>query len=73
MAGGVLKVVKADPDLRRLPVIVLKGSVSDDDVLRSYDLHANAYIRKAAKRSDLMDIADSIRSFWFSVVELPPG
>jgi two-component system, chemotaxis family, response regulator Rcp1 len=69
--GEVLKVVKADPDLRRIPVIVLTGSFAEDEVLHSSGLHANAYVRKPAKRADLIEVADSIRGFWFSEASQP--
>jgi chemotaxis family two-component system response regulator Rcp1 len=69
---AVLKVVKADPDLRRIPVIVITGSpAAEDEFLRSSDLHANAYVRKPAKRADVMNVADSIRGFWFSEATQP--
>jgi two-component system, chemotaxis family, response regulator Rcp1 len=68
----VLEEVKEDPDLRRIPVVVLTTSEAEEDVERSYDLHANAYIRKPVDFGAFLDVVRVIEDFWFSVVKLPP-
>jgi chemotaxis family two-component system response regulator Rcp1 len=68
----VLEEVKADPDLRRIPVVVLTTSEAEQDILRSYELHANAYVKKPVDFSSFIDVVRAIENFWFSVVLLPP-
>jgi two-component system, chemotaxis family, response regulator Rcp1 len=68
----VLAMVKADPDLRRIPVIVLTTSEAEEDIVRSYDLHANAYVRKPVDFHQFTDVVRLIEDFWFTVVKLPP-
>jgi two-component system response regulator len=72
--GGreVLEEIKADPDLKRIPVVILTTSDDDTDILMSYDLHANCYITKPVDLSRFVTIVKSIESFWFSIVKLPP-
>jgi CheY-like chemotaxis protein len=69
----VLAQVKGDPDLRRIPVVVLTTSRADEDVLRSYDLHANSYIAKPVDYRAFTDVIRTIESFWMTVVTLPRG
>lgn len=69
----VLSEIKADPDLRQLPVVVLTTSSSDRDVLRAYDAHVNAYVRKPVNFEQLVQIVQAIDKFWFGVVTLPPS
>jgi two-component system, chemotaxis family, response regulator Rcp1 len=68
----VLSEIKADPDLRRIPIVVLTTSKAESDVLRSYDLHANCYITKPVDVGDFFAVVRSIDSFWLAVVRLPP-
>jgi two-component system, chemotaxis family, response regulator Rcp1 len=68
----VLAQVKADPDLRRIPVVVLTTSEAEQDIVRSYDLHANAYVRKPVDFHQFTEVVRLIEDFWFSVVKLPP-
>jgi CheY-like chemotaxis protein len=68
----VLEELKGDPDLHRIPVIVLTTSSSEADVLRSYDLHANCYISKPIGYDDFMAAVRSMENFWLKVVTLPP-
>ena len=72
--GGreVLEQVKEDPDLRRIPVVVLTTSEAEDDVVRSYELHANAYVRKPVDFDQFTEVVRLIEDFWFTVVKLPP-
>lgn len=68
----VLAQVKADPALRRIPVVVLTTSEAEEDIVRSYDLHANAYVRKPVDFHQFTDVVRLIEDFWFTVVKLPP-
>ena len=69
----VLEEVKSDPELRRIPVIVLTTSSADGDVLRAYDAHANSYIRKPVDLEKFMRVVRSIEDYWTGFVALPPG
>jgi CheY-like chemotaxis protein len=68
----VLAEMKADPELRRIPVVVLSSSTAERDVVRSYDLHASAYVIKPVDLDGFGEIVRAIDSFWFSVVKFPP-
>lgn len=67
----VLAEVKTDPDLKRIPVVILTTSRAEEDVLRSYNLHANCYITKPIDLTQFMKVVKSIESFWLSIVVLP--
>jgi len=69
----VLAEIKADEDLRIIPVVVLTTSNADVDVLRSYKLHANCYITKPVDFESFVQAIASLEHFWFAVVTLPPG
>jgi CheY-like chemotaxis protein len=68
----VLYELKQDPELRNIPVVVLTTSKSEEDVVKSYCLHANCYISKPVDFSKFIDVVRSISDFWFGVVTLPP-
>jgi chemotaxis family two-component system response regulator Rcp1 len=68
----VLGEIKEDPDLRTIPVVVLTTSDAEVDVVRSYELHANAYVRKPVDFDAFIEVVRTIEDFWFSVVKLPP-
>jgi len=68
----VLAEVKADPDLMRIPVVILTVSKAEEDVLKSYNLHANCYISKPVNLAQFLKVVASIESFWLTIVELPP-
>ena len=68
---AVLAEVKADPDLRRIPVVVLTTSRSEEDVMQAYDMHANAYVTKPVNLEQFMRIVALIDEFWLKVVTLP--
>jgi chemotaxis family two-component system response regulator Rcp1 len=68
----VLAEIKADPDLRRIPVVILTISKDEKDILKSYDLHANCYITKPVDLGQLIEVVNQIESFWFTIVKLPP-
>jgi len=67
----VLEELKQDPDLKTIPVVVLTTSRSEQDVLRSYKLHANCYISKPVDFTQFMEVVRSIEHFWLTVVTLP--
>jgi len=67
----VLEEVKADKDLRTIPVVVLTTSEADEDILRSYDLHANAYVTKPVDFDRFIEVVRMIDTFFVTVVKLP--
>ena len=69
----VLSEIKADPVLRLIPVVIMTVSQDERDIVESYRLHANCYIRKPVKFGEFIDIVKSIENFWFTIVTLPPG
>ncbi|MBA3531017.1 MAG: response regulator [Ardenticatenales bacterium] len=68
----VLAQIKADPHLKRIPVVVLTTSQAREDILKSYDLHANCYITKPADLSQFLQVVAVVEQFWFETVQLPP-
>ena len=68
----VLAEMKADPELKRIPVVLLTTSEADQDVLMSYNLGANCYIVKPVDFAQFAKVVQSIEAFWFTVVRLPP-
>ena len=68
----VLREIKADDDLRAIPVVVLTSSDAEEDILKSYKLNANCYITKPVEFDKFVKVVRSIREFWFAVVTLPP-
>jgi chemotaxis family two-component system response regulator Rcp1 len=67
----LLKEIKATPNLRRVPVIVLSSSKADDDILRTYELNANAYVTKPVQVDDFLRTIRSLEEFWATVARLP--
>ncbi|PZV19249.1 MAG: response regulator [Leptolyngbya sp.] len=67
----ILAEVKADPNLRRIPVVVLTTSSDEADVLRSYDLHANCYVTKPFDVQQFIQVIQLISDFWLTAVKLP--
>jgi two-component system, chemotaxis family, response regulator Rcp1 len=67
----VLAEIKVDPDLVRIPVVVLTTSKAEEDIARSYDLHANCYINKPVDLDQFMTVVKAIEDFWLTVVRLP--
>jgi chemotaxis family two-component system response regulator Rcp1 len=67
----VLAEIKTDPDLRRIPVVILTVSSDEADVLRSYNLHANCFITKPLDLTQFMTVVKSIEDFWLTIVRLP--
>lgn len=68
----VLAEIKADERLKSIPVVVLTTSRAEEDVLKSYNLHANCYVVKPVEFDNFVKAVQSIRQFWFTVVTLPP-
>ncbi len=68
----VLGEIKRDPDLKRIPVVVLTTSDNEQDIRRAYDLHVNAYVRKPVDLDQFIKIVEAVEDFWLSVVKLPP-
>ncbi|MDE2902262.1 MAG: response regulator [Chloroflexota bacterium] len=68
----VLQDLKSDPDLHRIPVVVLTSSAAEQDILRTYDLYANAYVTKPVDLEQFMRVVSSIQDFWLNIVKLPP-
>ena len=68
----VLEEMKADENLKRIPVIVMTISKDDEDILKSYNLYANAYIIKPVEINQFVDAIKSIENFWLTIVRLPP-
>ena len=67
----LLAEIKSSPQFRQIPVVVLTTSGAEEDILRSYDLHANCYITKPVDFKQFMSVVKSIESFWLTVVKLP--
>ena len=69
----VLSEIKQDPSLRAIPVVILTTSQAEEDVLRSYDLHANCYVTKPVDLEKFILVVKSIDMFWLTIVTLPNG
>ena len=69
----VLAQIKADPDLKRIPVVILTTSSAEKDILVTYNLHANCYITKPVDLDQFLEVVKSIESFWMAIVRLPPN
>jgi two-component system, chemotaxis family, response regulator Rcp1 len=67
----VLSEIKEDPNLAKIPIVVLTTSQADEDILRAYQLHANCYITKPIDFNQFLRIVAAIEEFWLSVVKLP--
>ncbi len=67
----VLSEIKSDEGLRRMPVVVLTTSKAEEDVFRTYDLHANCYITKPVDWEQFMHVIQSVEDFWLTIVRLP--
>jgi CheY-like chemotaxis protein len=67
----ILREIKEDEDLKNIPVVVLTTSQAEKDILRSYELHANAYVNKPLDFDQFINIVKSIANFWLKIVKLP--
>ena len=68
----VLKEIKEDDDLMRIPVVILTTSKAEEDIVKSYSLHANCYVTKPLAIEQFITVVQAIESFWFTIVKLPP-
>jgi CheY-like chemotaxis protein len=68
----VLEDIKKDPLLKQIPVVILTSSQAEEDILRSYRLHANCFITKPVDLEQLTKVVQGIEQFWFTLVRLPP-
>ena len=69
----VLAEIKADEELKRIPVVILTTSRAEEDVLKTYNLHANCYITKPIDLTQFVKVVKAIEDFWFTIVRLPPN
>ncbi len=67
----VLAEIKSDPKLKRIPVVIITSSEAEQDILRTYDLHANCYVTKPVDLDQFIKVIQSIESFWLTIVKLP--
>jgi CheY-like chemotaxis protein len=69
----VLNAIKEDPNLKRIPVVVLTTSQAEQDIIQSYNLYANAYVTKPVDLEQFVKVLKSIEDFWLEIVKLPNG
>lgn len=68
----VLAEIKSDEGLKHIPIVIMTISQAEEDILKSYNLHANCYITKPIDLDQFIKVVKSIEDFWFSIVKLPP-
>ncbi|MBI5468272.1 MAG: response regulator [Deltaproteobacteria bacterium] len=68
----VLAEIKADSELKRIPVVILTTSDDERDIMTAYDLHVNAYVKKPVDLEQFIKIVEAVEDFWLTVVKLPP-
>ena len=68
----VLAIIKSDDTLKSIPVVILTVSKAEEDIVKSYNLHANCYVTKPLDFEQFISVVKSIEDFWFSIVMLPP-
>ena len=69
----VLAAIKTDEDLKRIPVVILTTSKAEEDILQTYNLHANCFITKPIDLHQFIKVVQAIEEFWFTIVKLPPN
>ncbi|NQV01891.1 MAG: response regulator [Bacteroidia bacterium] len=69
----VLKEIKTDENLKRIPVVILTMSKSEEDIFKTYNLHANCFITKPIDLNQFIKVVQSIENFWLTIVKLPNG
>ena len=69
----VLAEIKTDAGLKRIPVVILTTSNAEEDILKTYNLHANCYITKPIDLYQFIKVVLAIEEFWFTIVKLPPN
>jgi CheY-like chemotaxis protein len=67
----VLAEIKDDPDLKRIPVVILTTSKAEEDILKTYNLHANCYVTKPVDLEQFVKVVKSLEDFWLAIVKLP--
>ncbi|HKJ47328.1 MAG TPA: response regulator [Balneolales bacterium] len=67
----VLEEIKKDPELKQIPVVILTTSEAEQDILKSYKLHANCYVTKPIGINQFVDVIKAIEGFWLTIVKLP--
>ncbi len=68
-----LREIKADPKLKRIPVVVLTTSKAQEDIIRTYDLGVNSFIQKPVSFDRLVEVVRTLSAYWFEIVALPQG
>jgi CheY-like chemotaxis protein len=68
-----LEIIKADPELKKIPVVVLTTSKAEEDIVRTYKLGANSFITKPVNFEGLVSVMESLKNYWLEIVELPSG
>ncbi len=68
----VLMEIKQDENLKHIPIVIMTISQADEDIIKSYNLHANCYVTKPIDLTQFMKVVKSIENFWFTIVKLPP-
>ncbi len=66
-----LKIIKSDPSLKNIPLVILTTSKAEEDILRGYNLGANSYITKPVTFEGLVAVVQSLKNYWLEIVELP--
>jgi CheY-like chemotaxis protein len=66
-----LKIIKSDPDLKKIPIVILTTSKAEEDILKGYNLGANSYITKPVTFEGLVKVMNSLKNYWLEIVELP--
>ena len=69
----VLAEIKTDPDLKRIPVVILTSSKAEEDIFKSYNLYANCYVTKPVDLEQFVKVVKSIEDFWLTIVKFPKG
>ena len=69
----VLGEIKSEDSLKQIPIVILTTSEAEEDIIKSYELHANCYITKPVNMEQFIKVVKSVSDFWFSIVMLPPG
>ena len=69
----VLGEIKSEDSLKQIPIVILTTSEAEEDIIKSYELHANCYITKPVNMEQFVKVVKSVGEFWFSIVMLPPG
>ncbi len=67
----VLTEIKSDEKLKKIPVVIMTMSQAEEDILRSYNLHANCYVTKPIDLDQFIKVVETLEDFWFSIVKLP--